>query len=145
MNGRVRPALTRAIAAQSRDRGACGARAGRPARRRLLRGSTIEALGEYGAAFALTDIASVAERDGPLQEDAITAVGRIGDPSQVNAGGAAKSAPAPGNRPSPRRCACWAARVLKRKTICVKPGLCRVKPRLPAVAARRRARLAMLP
>ena len=81
----VRPALTRAIAAQSKD----------PRARTVLaplvlrgddffRGSTIEALGDYGAAFALTDIVSVAQRDGPLQEDAITAIGRIGDPSQVN-------------------------------------------------------------
>jgi len=81
----VRPALTRAIAAQSQD----------PRAREVLaplvlrgddffRGSTIEALGEYGAAYALADIVTVAQRDGPLQEDAITAIGRIGDQSQVN-------------------------------------------------------------
>jgi hypothetical protein len=32
----------------------------------------------------LADIATVAGREGPLQEDAITAIGRIGDQSQVN-------------------------------------------------------------
>jgi HEAT repeat protein len=81
----VRPALTRAIAAQLKE----------PAARSVLaplvlrgddfyRGSAIEALGEFGGAFALTDIVLVAQRDGPLQEDAITAIGRIGDVSQVN-------------------------------------------------------------
>ena len=81
----VRPALTRAIAAQWKD----------PRAREVLaplvmrgddffRGSTIEALGDFGATFALTDIAAVAQRDGPLQEDAITAIGRIGDVTQVN-------------------------------------------------------------
>jgi len=82
----VRPALTRAIAAQSKD----------PRAREVLaplvlrgddffRGSTIEALGEYGAAFAIDDIVAVAQRDGPLQEDAITAIGRIGETNRVNA------------------------------------------------------------
>lgn len=81
----VRPALTRALAAQAAD----------PRARAVLaplvmkgadffRGSLIEALGEYGGRFALADIAAVAELDGPLQEDAITAVGRLGDASQVS-------------------------------------------------------------
>lgn len=81
----VRPALTRAIAAQLKE----------PAARSVLaplvlrgddffRGSAIEALGEFGGAFALTDIVLVAQREGPLQEDAITAIGRIGEVSQVN-------------------------------------------------------------
>jgi HEAT repeat protein len=80
----VRPALTRALAAQAKD----------PRARDVLaplvmkgadffRGSIIEALGEYGGRFALADIAAVAELEGPLQDDAVTAVGRLGDASQV--------------------------------------------------------------
>ena len=81
----VRPALTRALAAQSKD----------PRARAVLaplvmkgadffRGAVIEALGEYGATFAVADIAEVAAINGPLQDDAITALGRLGDASQVS-------------------------------------------------------------
>ena len=80
----VRPALTRAIAAQIAD----------PRAREVLaplvlkgadyfRGGVIEALGEYGGRFAIADIASVAELEGPLQDDAITALGRLGDAAQI--------------------------------------------------------------
>lgn len=80
----VRPALTRALAAHLKD----------PRARDVLaplvmkgadffRGSIIEALGEYGGRFALADIAAVAELEGPLQDDAVTALGRLGDASQV--------------------------------------------------------------
>jgi HEAT repeat protein len=81
----VRPALTRAIAAQSGDPRARVVLA--PVVLRgddFFRGSAIEALGEFGAAFALPDIVTVARREGPLQEDAITAIGRLGDAAQVN-------------------------------------------------------------
>jgi len=81
----VRPALTRAIAAQWKDQRARDVLAPLVLRGDdFFRGPTIEALGEYAATFALTDIVSVAQREGPLQGDAITAIGRIGDPSQVN-------------------------------------------------------------
>ena len=81
----VRPALTRALAAQSKDARAREVLAPLVLRGDdFFRGSTIEALGDYGAAFALADIVSVAQRDGPLQADAITAIGRIGDASQGN-------------------------------------------------------------
>jgi hypothetical protein len=81
----VRPALTRAIAVQWKDARARDVLAPLVLRGDdYFRGSTIEALGEFGAAFALADIATVAGREGPLQEDAITAIGRIGDQSQVN-------------------------------------------------------------
>jgi HEAT repeat protein len=81
----VRPALTRAIAVQWKDPRAKEVLA--PVVLRgddFFRGPAIEALGEFGASFALADIVSVAQREGPLQGDAITAIGRIGDVSQVN-------------------------------------------------------------
>jgi len=81
----VRPALTRALAAQSKDTRARDVLAPLVLRGDdFFRGSTIEALGDYGGAFALPDIVSVAQKDGPLQVDAITAIGRIGDTSQGN-------------------------------------------------------------
>jgi hypothetical protein len=78
----VRPALTRAIAAHGAD----------PRARDVLlplvtrgedvyRGAVIDALGDYKAAYALKDISAVAVLDGPLQDDAITAIGRIADRS----------------------------------------------------------------
>jgi HEAT repeat protein len=82
----VRPALMRAIAAHQADPRAREVLAPMVLRGEdFCRGSVIEALGEYGGTFALPDILQVAQLDGPLQDDAITAVGRIGDQSKVNA------------------------------------------------------------
>jgi HEAT repeat protein len=76
----VRPALTRALAAYGED-----ARA-RDAILPLVmrgeddfRGAVIEALGDYGATFSVDQITEVAKLDGPLQDDAVTALGKIGD------------------------------------------------------------------
>ena len=77
----VRPALTRTLAAYGED----------PRVRQVLvplvtrgedlfRGSVIDAIGSYGGAYAVTEIAGVARLDGPLQDDAIAALGRIGGP-----------------------------------------------------------------
>jgi hypothetical protein len=82
----VRPALTRAIAAHLADPRAREVLAPMVLRGEdFFRGAVIEALGEYGGSFALTDILQVAQLEGPLQDDAITAIGRIGDQSKVNA------------------------------------------------------------
>lgn len=76
----VRPALTRALAAYGDEL---------PVQRALTalvlqgqdvyRGAVIEALGDYRATYALAPILQVAKQDGPLQEDAILAMGKIGD------------------------------------------------------------------
>lgn len=76
----VRPALTRALAAYGDD----------PAVQKelsslvmrgddLFRSAVIEALGDYKGAYALAPIMQVAQQDGPLQEDAVLALGKIGD------------------------------------------------------------------
>lgn len=85
----VRPALTRAVTAY-----VAGAEAGTPAAgsdaakaltrlvmsgQDLFRAAVIEALGEYKASYALAAISDVAKLEGPLQDDAILAIGRIGD------------------------------------------------------------------
>lgn len=75
----VRPALTRALSASQSD----------PAVQKALeplimrgedyfRGSVIEALGDYQAAWARESIEKVAMLAGPLQDDAILALGKIG-------------------------------------------------------------------
>ncbi len=76
----VRPALIRALAAHDADPAA---------RKRLVadidrgvdffRGAVIEALGDYGASYALDPLMRIATESGPLQDDAILALARIGD------------------------------------------------------------------
>ena len=78
----VRPALTRAIAAHGTDPRAREALVPLVVRGEdLFRGALIEALGDYRATYAITPIGEVAKLDGPLQDDAITALGKIGDPA----------------------------------------------------------------
>jgi len=80
----VRPGLTRALAAAHAD----------PAVRKALeplilrgedyfRGSVIEGLGDYRATWARSAIASVAALEGPLQDDAILSLGKIGDKASL--------------------------------------------------------------
>jgi HEAT repeat protein len=76
----VRPALTRALAAYGDEPSVQTALAGLVLRGQdLYRGAVIEALGDYHAVYALAPIMEVAKRDGPLQEDAILAMGKLGD------------------------------------------------------------------
>jgi HEAT repeat protein len=78
----VRPALLRALVAHGSD-----ARARNAVLPFIMRGqddfrgAVIEALGEYRATYAIAPISEVARLDGPLQDDAVTALGRIGDVS----------------------------------------------------------------
>ena len=77
----VRPALVRALAAH----GAGSSRAGRrsfatsAAARTSSAARVIEALGDYKAQYAYDALTAIAKLDGPLQDDAALALGKIGD------------------------------------------------------------------
>lgn len=76
----VRPALTRALAAYGSVPAARQAMTGLVMKgQAFFRSIVIEALGDYEAAYALKPIAEVAGIDGPLQDDAALALGKIGD------------------------------------------------------------------
>jgi len=80
----VRPALTRALAASHADPAVQAAV--RPLITQgedFFRGTVIEALGDYGATWAAPLLAEIARLDGPLQDDAITALGKLGDRSML--------------------------------------------------------------
>jgi HEAT repeat protein len=76
----VRPALVRALAAQGDD-----PRVPQALLRDVVRGedffrsAVIEALGDYKALYAYDALVAVAKLDGPLQDDAALALGKIGD------------------------------------------------------------------
>jgi HEAT repeat protein len=76
----VRPALVRALAALAKDPRVAEALI-RDASRGLdfFRSTVIEALGDYKIAAAVPKLIEVAKIDGPLQDDAATALGKIGD------------------------------------------------------------------
>lgn len=76
----VRPALIRALAvlpSDERVQRALTAEAGRGLD--FFRSAVIEALGEHRATYAVQALISVAATEGPLQDDAVLALGRIGD------------------------------------------------------------------
>jgi HEAT repeat protein len=76
----VRPALVRALAASGDDPTVREA-----LNRDVLRGAdhfrstVIEALGDFKRAHAVPRLTEVAKQDGPLQDDAVLALGKIGD------------------------------------------------------------------
>ncbi|HEY0874687.1 MAG TPA: HEAT repeat domain-containing protein [Vicinamibacterales bacterium] len=76
----VRPALTRAIAAYGDDK-----RAQATMTKLVMQGQdffrsvVIEAIGDYKGAYAFDALTTVAKQDGPLQDDAVLALGKIGD------------------------------------------------------------------
>lgn len=81
----VRPALTRALAAYGSDPKVREALSGLVVRGQdFFRSAVIEALGDYKAAYALPSIIEVAKLDGPLQDDAVLAVGKIGDKKSLD-------------------------------------------------------------
>src|SRR5262249_55558264 len=96
----VRPSLVRALAAQA-------AATQDPRVQQLLirdtsrgedffRSAVIEALGDYKAVYAFDAIAAVAKLDGPLQDDAALALGKIGDKRALEVlAGLQRTAPRP--------------------------------------------------
>jgi hypothetical protein len=73
----------------------------------LFRGAVIDALGDYDGKFALADIIQVAKLDGPLQDDAVTAIGSwAGRPSVPCSLRCASRQRPTFSRPCPPRCAC---------------------------------------
>ena len=76
----VRPALTRAIAAHGKEKSAQDAMTRLVMRGQdFFRSAVIEAIGDYKGAYAFTALTEVAKQDGPLQDDAVLALGKIGD------------------------------------------------------------------
>ena len=91
----VRPALVRALAALPRDPKISDALI-RDATRGMdyFRSSVIEALGDYKVAAAIPKLTEIAKLDGPLQDDAATALGKIGDKAALGTlAGLQQSAP----------------------------------------------------
>jgi len=80
----VRPALVRTLAALGQDarvRPVLIRESGRG--EDFFRGAVIEALGDYKAQYAFDAISTVAKLEGPLQDDAAIALGKIGDRRSV--------------------------------------------------------------
>ena len=76
----VRPALTRALAAYGSDSRAREILSNLVMQGQdFFRSAVIEALGDYRAAYALQPLTEVAKLEGPLQDDAVLAMGKIGD------------------------------------------------------------------
>jgi HEAT repeat protein len=82
----VRPSLVRALAALAATTGEESARARQALLREVARGedffrsAVIEALGDYKAAYAVDALSAISKLDGPLQDDAALALGKIGAP-----------------------------------------------------------------
>jgi HEAT repeat protein len=82
----VRPSLVRALAALAVPAGEENARVRQALLREVARGedffrsAVIEALGDYKAAYAVDAISAISKLDGPLQDDAALALGKIGAP-----------------------------------------------------------------
>lgn len=76
----VRPALTRALAAHAKDPTVRDIIAGLVMQGQdLFRAAVIEAVGDYKVLAALKPVIEVAKLDGPLQDDAVLAIGKLGD------------------------------------------------------------------
>jgi HEAT repeat protein len=76
----VRPALVRALAATGDDRGVQQVLLREVNRGEdFFRSAVVEALGDYKARYAFDAVTAIARLDGPLQDDAALALGKIGD------------------------------------------------------------------
>ncbi|HXW04097.1 MAG TPA: HEAT repeat domain-containing protein [Vicinamibacterales bacterium] len=82
----VRPALTRALAAFGAQPEARQAMTGLVMKgQAFFRSVVIEALGDYRASYALKPLLEVVAIEGPLQDDAALALGKIGDKAALPA------------------------------------------------------------
>ena len=80
----VRPALTRALAAYGADPKVRETMTGLVMKgQAFFRSAVIEALGDYKAGYASARITEVAGIDGPLQDDAALALGKIGNKASL--------------------------------------------------------------
>ena len=80
----VRPALTRTLAAYGTDPRVRDALNGLVLKGQdFFRSAVIESIGDYKGAYALPSLIQVAKQDGPLQDDAVLAIGKIGDKKSV--------------------------------------------------------------
>ena len=80
----VRPALTRTLAAHGTDPRARQAVLPLVTKGQdFFRSVVIEAIGDYKGAYAFDAINTVAKLDGPLQDDAVLALGKLGDKRAV--------------------------------------------------------------
>src|SRR5687768_12166600 len=81
----VRPALVRALAAIHKEPGVASVLV-RDTRRGVdfFRSTVIEAIGDHKIAAALPAVVDVAKLEGPLQDDAATAIGKIGDENALS-------------------------------------------------------------
>ncbi len=80
----VRPALMRALAAHGSDARARETMTALVVKGQdLFRSVVIEALGDHKAAYATARITEVARLEGPLQDDAVVALGEIGDKASL--------------------------------------------------------------
>jgi HEAT repeat protein len=76
----VRPSLVRALAALGADPTVQKVMLREATRGQdFFRSSVLAALGNHKAAYALTALTAIAKQDGPLQDDAVLALGQIGD------------------------------------------------------------------
>jgi HEAT repeat protein len=81
----VRPALTRALAAYGTEPQTRDVMTGLVMKgQAFFRSVVIEALGDYRGAYAIKPIVEVAKIDGPLQDDATLALGKLGDKSALS-------------------------------------------------------------
>lgn len=77
----VRPALVRALAAQGGDPRVRETLLGEVVRGQdFFRSAVIEALGDYRATYAIEPLMGIARLPGPLQADAVIALGKLKDP-----------------------------------------------------------------
>jgi HEAT repeat protein len=91
----VRPALVRALAAIPKDPKVADALV-RDSMRGVdfFRSTVIEAIGDYKVTAAMPRLVEIAKLEGPLQDDAATAIGKIGDKNQLGTlAGMQQSAP----------------------------------------------------